>query len=217
MGLLCGSRIKIVLQFLLLLIAVKLLCLGVLFFVVDQHGMELPVHRARMELKQGNVWYMFVLIAFVGPLLEEGMFRLPLVFSPFKWSVSCAIVTLYLYSFFSGTRLDSFDFWSARLLLASTAGLCSFGLCYWGKSFLHRYWLRRRNSMVFVLSFLFGLSHLMNYDRLSLTLLSSVVLVFPYFISGLIYSYVRLNHSFYIAVLLHILFNSIGFSLTHLL
>ncbi|WP_158960674.1 CPBP family glutamic-type intramembrane protease [Myroides fluvii] len=208
---------NVVLKFLLLLIAIKLFFLAIIFFLVDNNWIEVPMNHSKVELIQKTGWYRFVLIVLIGPLLEESMFRLALVFKPVYISISCAILYLYLYSFYMGVQLDSFDFLVTRVLTASLLFLLVYSVCLRYTEFLSSLWRKRSTSMVLMLSFLFGFFHLVNYEVQRLSFLSIMVIVIPYFISGLIYSHIRLQHNFRLAVLTHFLFNGLGFLLTQVL
>ena len=75
-------------------------------------------------------------------------------------------------------------------------------------------WINHTSIIVIVMSFLFGLFHFMNYDIESLSFVNSFVILIPHFISGLIYSHLRLNYDFRSVVITHILFNMMGILIT---
>lgn len=210
-------KMKIALKFLVLLIVIKLFFLTIIFVCVDNNWIDIPINQSKVELKQRTGFYMFILVGLIGPLLEECMFRLSLVTKPRNFSISGTIIFLYLYSFYTGIELDSFDFWGQRLLLASVIFSLIYSFCCKYRTYLDKFWEKYKIILIVFMSFLFALFHLMNYDWKSLSFLSSLVIVLPYFISGLIYSYVRLNYNFRLVIFIHMLFNSIGFVLTYTL
>lgn len=206
--------IKIILQYLLLLIAVKLVFLGVIYLCLDQQWIELPSNVSKLEIQQHSMLYMIVVIVVIGPILEETMFRLSLIFKPLYMSLSCAILFLYLYSFYTGVALDSWDFWITRAGLCTVVFLFVYGVTARYANFFTAFWKKNSYTKIFLASFLFGVFHLMNYPSDSLSWLNSTILVLPYFASGLIYSHLRLTYAFRWTVVVHVLFNGMGLLLT---
>lgn len=208
-------KMKITLKFLLLLIAVKIFFLAIIFLCVDNNWIDIPINNSKAEVKQRTGFYMFILIGLIGPLLEECMFRLPLVAKPINFSISGTIIFLYLYSFYTGVELDSLEFFGQRFLLSSVLFVLIYGFCSKYSTYLNTHWRNFKIISIVLMSFLFAIFHLLNYDSKSLSFLSGLVVVVPYFISGLIYSHVRLNYNFRLVILIHMLFNSMGFVLTY--
>lgn len=209
-------KMKITFKFLLLLIVVKIFFLAIIFVCVDNSWIDIPMNHSKAELRQRTGFYMFILVGLLGPFLEECMFRLPLVAKPINFSISGTIIFLYLYSFYTGVELDSLDFFWQRLLLSSVLFILIYGFCNKYSAQLEMLWKNYKIITIVLMSFLFAIFHLLNYDSKSLSVLNSLVVVIPYFISGLIYSHVRLNYNFRLVILIHMLFNGMGLVLTYL-
>lgn len=153
---------------------------------------------------------MIAVIVVIGPMLEEMIFRLPLIFKPLYVSLSCSVLFLYLYSFCTGIALDSFDFWITRAGLCTVVFLVIYGITIRCTNFFTAFWKKNFYTNIVLTSFLFGVFHLMNYPSDNLSWLNGSIVVLPYFASGLIYSHLWVHHAFRWTVVVHVLFNGMG-------
>jgi len=203
--------------YILFLAVVKIFFITSIYFLVNYNWIEVPTNISKVRIQQKTWLHSFVLIGFIGPLLEEFMFRLALIFKPIYLATSFSIVFLYLYSYYTGTELASFDSFLYRAIIAILLFFLVYKLCSKYSHFMNHIWINHTNKIVVVMSFLFGLFHFMNYDRESLSFVNSFVILIPHFISGLIYSHLRLKYDFLSVVITHILFNMMGILITKIL
>ncbi|WP_456378185.1 CPBP family glutamic-type intramembrane protease [Lutibacter sp.] len=79
--------------------------------------------------------------------------------------------------------------------------------------------IKNNYAKVFYLSsFIFALLHLKAYHSLTLTqYILFPLIILPYFIYGLSFSYVRVKTNILLAILLHIVINGIAFSIKYLI
>lgn len=205
---------KKIFHYLLLLAVVKIFFITSIYFFVNYNWIEVPINISKIQTQQNTGLYSFVLIGLIGPFLEESMFRLALIFKPIYVATSCCFVFLYLYSYYTGIELASFDSFLSRAIIAILLFFLVYKLCSKYSHFMSYIWINHTSIIVIVMSFLFGLFHFMNYDIESLSFVNSFVILIPHFISGLIYSHLRLNYDFRSVVITHILFNMMGILIT---
>jgi len=156
------------------------------------------------------------------PIIEELIFRAPLVLNKIWLSFSMAL--LYL-TFFSGTSLNyivSRCDWGNLQDVKSVAIniLISIAIYYVLSQLYSRYavmfgsfYAKYYNWLLYVFCSLFALGHLFNVDITYYSLMLAPVFVLPYFFSALFFSYVRLKYGLLHSILIHIMTNGllIGF------
>jgi hypothetical protein len=165
-------------------------CLAISFFLsiiisfIYASGWIENDYHAFDELKKLPASKVFIAAALMGPIIEEIMFRAPLVLfqSPLK---------LYFYPIpFSKYKIE---FPEIHI-----------------KAFENRKVFR---SAFYAFAIAFGFMHLMNYEIDAQILLFAPILVAPQLILGLIFGYVRIRLGFIWAIVLHGVYNGILVSL----
>lgn len=150
----------------------------------------------------------FFLAVILGPLMEELGFRLSLKFSKLNLSISSVVLLYYFITKFI-FKLSIFDFESfilLRVLIPLSIGVLMYFLASIYKTKLSSFFSEKLQIIVFVSSFLFGLIHFDNINSI-FPIYLYLLFLFPYFLSGLIYSYFRIKYSFSYNTSAHILTN----------
>ena len=161
--------------------------------------------------KQNHTFFYPVLLC---PLIEEIVFRLWVVYSKIKLSLSAAILLPFIIFYLSRYVLIS------DLYLASiTVSLCTiFPLIFFLlKSYetqkLIFFWQNNKKKFIVNSSFVFGFMHIGNYVITTKTILYFPILFLPEFFAGFTLSYIRIRMGFVIGVAWHCLYNFIPYLL----
>lgn len=161
----------------------------------------------------------FVILVLIIPIIEETIFRWGLKFSINGTAALCLGITYTIYLFFQPSDINWKNpyaliiFWSAFIL--------SF--------FLYRILLKRyqtfiiklykkNNKLIIIISIIsFAYSHIIIYGQHDLinNLLLSPLILLPYVISGILFSFFRIKFGFWYGVLGHVLWNSLAFYLVN--
>ncbi|AZA81982.1 hypothetical protein C1637_24570 [Chryseobacterium lactis] len=147
------------------------------------------------------------------PLLEELAFRLPLYFSKINLSISTTIISFFIVNRFFHLE-DQYDLkndFFFRVLIAYLLGFLMWLIVKNYGKFFEDFYHKRLGIIVYSYSLFFAFMHIANYEVSSNYLLTSLFIIIPHFISGLILSFVRLNYGFFYSLFLHILNNSLPF------
>jgi len=205
------QRVRIISMCLLTLILIRALFLVLFYFLQEYTWIELPVNQSIARINEYSLAVTFLFIVFIGPFIEECVFRLPLRFSPVNLGISAFFLSHYLHAFFTGVRLNSMEGMGGRLVVASFVFILVYSIFY-----PFRKWIKYDEGkgmyiQIIVFSLLFGLSHLVNYNCQNLTFLSILLIVTPHIISGIVYAFIRVKQGFGFVLFVHILFNGLGF------
>lgn len=150
----------------------------------------------------------FFIAIVLGPLMEELGFRLSLKFSKLNLSISSIILSYYFITklIFRLSIFDLESFILLRVLISLCIGVLMYFLASIYETRLSSFFSKKLQFIVFVSSFLFGLIH---FDNINSTypFYLYVLFLFPYFLSGFIYSYFRIKYSFIHSTSAHILTN----------
>jgi hypothetical protein len=149
----------------------------------------------------------------LAPLFEELVFRLSLIYSKLNLSISLSlaiasiitsVLDIRLLTLFGGVTFF-FAFCSLYIVLNN---LTDFQLkieSFWEKHFI---------LVFYILSFLFGIFHMANYQLNSFSALTlAFVFSVPQIIGALFLGFVRIRLGFIWAVVMHVLFNAVPFGL----
>lgn len=159
--------------------------------------------------------YSLLYIVFLGPLLEELLFRLPLSFNKISIGVSFALISYRLSVNHILIGIDySNPYWYVKLVIA----LCVF---YLTVRFLPGRWLTTlkenylRHTFYFITA-AFALLHITNFAPYNSHLIFFYpVFILPQFLMGMFLGYARLKYGFLFGAALHGLIN-LPFVLLHL-
>lgn len=157
---------------------------------------------------------LFVTVVLLGPVKEEIIFRLPLVYSR-----GFIVVALLVFLFSYGTLLGS-TFSKAPILYLSGA-LAVATLAVWFltskhlQENLHQIWKRYYSVVFYLLTAFFALMHLVNYKDADLPLYLLLLLVLPKFVGGIFLGYTRLRLGMGWAVVQHMFNNVIALLLLY--
>lgn len=157
--------------------------------------------------------YSIFLTCLLAPLIEELAFRLPLVFSKTNLSISFAILSFFMINKFFDLD-DHYDLENHFILRVALS--CCFGFLIWTiinrySMSINKFYRDKLGIIVYSYILLFAFMHVANYEEGVNSLLVSIFIMLPHFISGLILSFVRLNYGFSYSLFLHILNNVIPF------
>lgn len=152
----------------------------------------------------------FLLIVFIAPILEELGFRLFLkpekkVFIPISFTI-----IIYLILFLQYQYLNEY--------LETIITVIVFFIIYRFERTLHKLLIKYYIFILYFTAFIFSLLHLnaSNFESINEVYAIPVVL-FPYFIYGLSFSYVRMKAGIEFSILLHLSINGLAYFIKYLI
>lgn len=168
------------------------------FFTLPEDKLE-----ELLKSSQINRWVIFVMVTLVIPIIEEYLFRFPLVFKirniPFFFAIVVGIVIHLIFSYLP------------FVLVAIAVNFLSFKYILAHEEQIFTFWIRNFRFIVWITAVTFGLVHVGNF-QMEITSHSLIVpfLVIPHIGLGFVLSYVRLTYrsGFFISVLVHIFVNT---------
>jgi hypothetical protein len=154
-----------------------------------------------------HIWAYFLVGVIYAPIMEEVIFRLPLISDPVNISLSIStIVALILHKVFKGI-FPIIVFLMLFCIITQVASTYKLNLVsFWNKNFKY---------IFYSLSIVFGLVHIGNFKYIDMSQYFMVpVLILPQLILGFILSFTRLYYKkgFLICVFIHCLMNLISTS-----
>ena len=155
-----------------------------------------------------NLWGFFLLVAFIGPLVEEILFRLSLVFDPLNIALSGSTMLYLVFRIFSNRLISLVSFFLLLIIL--------FRIAVMYKSEITSFWDKNFKYIFYFLALSFGLLHISNYRYSENTqYLIAPILVLPQIAMGLVLSFTRVYYKkgFLIGIFTHILTNLITISI----
>ena len=198
------TTIKIYLLALLFIGLINSLNLTILktFFTIPiDESLEVP------EPFKRHLWAYLALVVIYSPIMEEVIFRLPLIFDPVNISLSISVLIALIVHKVSNGILPILTFLMLFFLLNRLAIIYKLNfLSFWKKNFKYIFYL---------LSLTFGLVHISNYKYVVLFLyLMAPILILPQLLLGFLLSYTRLYYKkgFLICILIHCLMNLVSMS-----
>jgi membrane protease YdiL (CAAX protease family) len=196
------TALQIYLLFILFIGLINSLNITILKTLVD-----IPIDNTQAipDFLKNHLIIYFLLFGLYSPIMEEVVFRLPLLFSPTNIALSLATLSaLLLHKFISGI-MPIIIFLVLFLLLLKITHLYQKQLTV--------YWQRYFPYIFYFLSLSFGLVHTSNFSYTeTLQFFIAPILVFPQISFGLILSYTRIyyRNGFLIGILIHSLLNSVS-------
>lgn len=155
----------------------------------------------------------FYIVLIIVPLLEEILFRLPLVINKINLSILGAFSTYLIL----GGKVINFKTWNYEFFLPLIVGILVFSIIYFFAPNIFLSYLKQKNSLIIAISTIgFGLIHINNIHNLrwELTLLYPFF-VLPQMIFGYYIANLRLKYGFFWGLLLHAIINSLPFIISN--
>lgn len=145
------------------------------------------------------------LLIIIVPLIEEFVFRLQLKFR--KWVLDILFplqvsFIVYAISFFASININ---FLVINLI-------CYVAYFFLNKKYpnkLQQFWEIKFHYVFYILTLLFALIHITNYNLTSSLIFILPILILPQFIVGTIIGYLRVKFGFFWGVLYHIIYNAV--------
>jgi len=147
----------------------------------------------------------------VAPLLEEGIFRLPL--SPSKKNLLFSLCFCLASLIYFNKNID------AVIIMSIFIMFLLFPIC--NRRILHKFQKYILNNYKFTFYFiatLFGTLHIVRYSLLNDNWLLNVfalLLILPNIFSGIFFGYIRIKQGFFCAIIFHCMVNSVHFFLKY--
>lgn len=155
-----------------------------------------------------HLWIYFFLIGIFSPIMEEIIFRLPLVFNPTNISLSISTLIALIVRKMSSSI-------SYSILLFVLLFILTYFLSVKYKTYLLSFWNKNFKYIFYAFSLSFGLAHISNYEFIAASqYFIAPILIFPQLVMGFISSFTRMlyKNGFLICILFHCLLNSITVS-----
>jgi hypothetical protein len=170
-------------------------------FVIISHQFttyfSLSIYKSYMYQKE--TIYTLVNAVVVAPILEETCTRYPLKKEKLGLILFFTIILYYIIPYM--TKLSQSERILYTILIFALFCIVLLKNKFY-ESFLNEFY-QNPKIILYTLSIVFGIMHIIDYN-FSLKLLCVLIfLIFPYFLSGLMFSYVRLRFSLSHSILLH--------------
>lgn len=161
-------------------------------------------------LTENPLWFVMIFGAFIGPLLEETLFRLSLKFKPIYASLTSAVFVYYLLNIILGyISINSIVIPIMLFVFPILVGLIIFFITNAKKESIHHFFERYFKVIFYTFVIMFAFMHITNYtDRLAILLIAPL-LVLPQLIVGFLLSYIRMRQGFGYAVFAHAIYNGV--------
>ncbi|OKL38863.1 CPBP family glutamic-type intramembrane protease [Pontibacter flavimaris] len=201
------TKLPLILQLALIETVLQTLLFIALALVFSAAGADyLPTGYARAFSANLSFFPVFVMAVLLAPLTEELVFRLPLVYSR-----SFIVVAVLSFSICYGPVLAQAAGAPAWLVAAGALLLVILlGGYLWSRKWqasMYLLWKRRFGLVFYTSTVLFGLLHLLNYQRSALPLALLLLLLLPKLVGGVFLGYTRLRLGMGWAVALHMYHN----------
>jgi hypothetical protein len=162
--------------------------------------------------------FILFLVVFILSLLEEFAFRLSLKFKPIFLAITSGVLTYYILS--KGiyqTKLSDFEnHFIIRLAFVISVIIFSYFIFRVPriKKKLEEFWKNNFRMILYFFCFGFAWPHILNYELSVLNLLLLPIITLDKLVSAFCYGYVRMNYGFMYSIGTHIIWNSIGFTVS---
>jgi hypothetical protein len=168
-------------------------------YILNKTGVELPINKANPKnLFQLYGQYTFLVVAVIGPIIEESIFRLPLKLR--KLNISVAIICLFLLLWHK-LHLNIQMFFLFVAVIALLIILLNYKV---SKSRLRLFQIKYISYLKWGSIVGFALMHLVNYEIDSLSHLFIIcIFLLPVFSLSLFITLVRLKAGFVYSTLMH--------------
>ena len=188
----------------LILMLLKLICLGISSFLDYCDIFKIPSHIGGEKLREFSLIIQFTIVAIVAPIMEELAYRIGLIFSKRNLTITVIGITYYILRYTS-------EFGRIYcIMIAFAIGLILYlSLNQKMIELLSDFWKNNRIKVFYGLIFIFAFIHLVNYDITPELILFSFIVVLPRIVAGFIYSYARLSSGIFLAIFVHSLNNGL--------
>ncbi|WP_454045896.1 CPBP family glutamic-type intramembrane protease [Chryseobacterium sp. Marseille-Q8038] len=161
----------------------------------------------------------FFFFVFLGPLLEEIIFRLWLVYNKINVSITIAYLILWI----NGLIFHIHWFYTVKLVIYFTLSfIVLFTLFFFlfkkyeGEKLIN-FWKKNQKIFIIISCFLFGALHIGNYGVTSNLIMYSFITFAPQIFSGFILCYLRVRMGFEASFVAHSVNNFIPFILSKII
>jgi len=156
-----------------------------------------------------HLWTYIILVVIIGPVMEEVIFRLSLIFEPDQIALSIStLIALIVHKLSIGVvSLVSF--------FVIYAIIFRFALIH--KTVFLKFWNKNFKYIFYFLSLTFGLVHISNYKFIEVSqYLIAPILILPQLAIGFVLSFTRLYYKrgFLICIIFHVLMNMMSVSIS---
>lgn len=164
------------------------------------------------QLNEWSIVEIFIYGCLLVPILEELVFRLPLVFKPSYFAISSFILNYVLISkvYFKIGYLNVDEYVFVRLIFASIVAALVFYYSRKNFSKIKLFWKNNFRFLYYFSILLFGLLHGYNFEFSNESLAILPLVTFPQILDGIINGYVRIKYGFVFCCILHVLNNFIA-------
>lgn len=191
-------------KMLLVLLFFKTISISLIFFLDWIGVFEMPVNLNRTRLESFSKIEILILVSIFAPVLEELTFRLPLKFS--KWNLIIAVIGIALILCRVLVELE----YEYSLAISTIIGIITYFILH--EKILNKLedlWFKNKLLIFYIFLTVFSFLHLKNYAITTELIMFSPIILLPRILSGLLFSYIRLNASIFIAICFHSFNNGI--------
>ena len=174
---------------------------GIIWVILNTFGIKMPINNVRQDYFNIYGQYAYLFILLIGPLLEEILFRLPLLLQKRMIIISSGVPLFYLLALL---------FWNiSRYRLLGILLLLFYFLFALNVSQSNLDHLRKKHykKVIWGNVFIYTLLHLVNYDCFNYV---NLLFLLPIFSAAILMTYLRCKLGFKYNVVFHIIFNFIA-------
>ncbi|MBK1897198.1 CPBP family glutamic-type intramembrane protease [Chryseobacterium paridis] len=154
-------------------------------------------------VEKSGILYSLIIAIFIGPLIEEFIFRWPLKDVRKRIYLSTILGVVFTFN-----KVFMLDFKTEKIILSLFIIILIVLLLYfWGASFLEKISV---NSLSILSAVMFGLYHLSLIKEASNIIIVSTLFIIPKIILGLFLNKIRLRYGMLYNIILHVIINFIG-------
>lgn len=151
--------------------------------------------------------YIFILIVFLGPLVEEIGFRLLLLKKKFFFTISMVFIYVCLKKiYFIQWGIYNFTFFVLGLIIVAISAYCIENFT----SILGKIYSQYYGLLFYFFAVFFAIIHIKNFTQLENHLYLAPIVVFPQFFDAIVFGYFRLKNGFFFSLLIHSIINFFG-------
>lgn len=163
---------------------------------------------SNFKAKSAGIRPVIILVILV-PLIEELIFRLPLIFRPVFLGLSTGTFSyMLLPKIFDGIELLKTDYSNyIAFSLACIVGYIAYVISSKKETSVRSFYKRNYNLIVWLSILSFGFLHILNFDLSTKNLLLLPFFTLPQLVAGTVLSFIRLRFGFVYAICYHALQN----------
>jgi hypothetical protein len=190
------------------IILTELIIKGFLLFMIYSlyAVFDVTLHPVNFKAVVGGTpfYLVAILVTIYGPLREELIFRLPLIYSR-RFNLVALLVFLAGYApiIMQEAKLNILSYLIATVGLMGLAAavLLSPGT----HSYIRQPWRKSYTSLYYVITFVFALQYLVNFPYINLPLFTLPILLMLQWVEGLFLGFVRINLGFTWCIVIHMI------------